>query len=207
MSFKKTIHIVAALSIISGTAVLNIIKTKEASNAYASEVKTKGLVVKGAFARASLGNMKNSAAFMSLLNHTDKADKLIGVQSDIAKRIELHTHIKEGDVMKMRKIEAIDVPAEGFADLEPGGHHVMLIGLHKPLKAGDKFSLTLTFATAGDIKTDVVVKALGSESHDAHHRGSHRGSHSGATEEAPKHEEHHRGSNSGAAPTSPRGSH
>ncbi len=149
------------------------------SSAVAAEaVKNKGIVVAAAYAKASIGTLKNSAAFMSVLNHGTSADKVIGVKSDIAKRVELHTHIKEGDIMKMRKVAGFDVPASGFVDLEPGGHHIMLIGLHKALKAGDKFSLTLTFEKAGEKTVELVTKGLKKVSHEDHHKGSgERGSH------------------------------
>ncbi len=143
----------------------------------------KGIKLLGAYARASLGNLKNSAAFLSVINHNAQADRLVGAKSTVAARTELHTHIKQGNIMKMRRIEAINVPASGFVDLEPGGHHVMLIGLHKPLKAGDKFSLVLVFEKGGEQAVEVVVRGLGDK---GGHRGSHegsdmRGSHEGET--------------------------
>ncbi len=174
MQLKKSLFALSVLGLVTGIVIASS-GNSIITDAFADEGKVKPVVVMSAFARASLGNLKNSAAFMSVINNTDKADKIIGVTSDIAKRVELHTHIKEGDVMKMRKIDAIDVAAKGFVDLEPGGHHVMLIGLHKPLKAGDKFPITLKFEKNGTVTVDVVVKALGSKSHEDHHRGSHSG--------------------------------
>lgn len=113
------------------------------------------------WARASAGMAKAGAAFMEIKNDAGAADRLVGASADVSEVAELHTHIREGDVMKMRRVDAIDVPANGMADLKPGGLHVMFMGLTAPLKEGDSFPLTLTFENAGDITVEVVVKKAG----------------------------------------------
>lgn len=132
-----------------------------ASNAAAHEFKLGALSIDHPWARASAGPARNSAAFMTIHN-TGGADRLIAAAGDVSDRVELHTHMMEGDVMKMRQVEAVDVPAEGMAALQPGGFHVMLIGLKNPLKEGDRFPLTLTFEKAGDVTVEVAVEAIGS---------------------------------------------
>jgi copper(I)-binding protein len=64
----------------------------------------------------------------------------------------------EGDVMRMRQVDAIDVPAGQAVELKPGSFHLMLMGLKAPLKAGDRFPLTLKFEKAGEVKVDVAVQ-------------------------------------------------
>lgn len=99
------------------------------------------------------------AAFMTIDNHSDQADRLIGAQSLIAEVTELHAHIHAGDVMRMVKVDAVDIPAHGQLTLEPGGYHVMLINLNKPLVAGETLPLTLQFEHAGQMDITVNIKS------------------------------------------------
>ena len=110
------------------------------------------------FARASAGMAKVGAAFMTLQN-AGSDDKLVSATSPVADHVELHGNIKDGDVMRMRSVESIDVPAGGSVQLAPGGVHLMLIDLKEPLKQGETFPLTLTFAQAGAMTIEVPVKA------------------------------------------------
>src|SRR5690554_3948065 len=73
------------------------------------------------------------AAFLQIENHSEDADRLISANSSVAEVTELHAHIHEGDVMRMVKVDSIDVPSNGQLILEPGGYHIMLIDLKKPL--------------------------------------------------------------------------
>lgn len=100
-----------------------------------------------------------SAAYMIIRNTGSAADKLIKAQTDAAKTVEIHTTVKEGEVMKMQPVAGVDVPANGQAELKPGGFHVMLIGITRDLKAGDKVKLTLTFEKAGAVQLEVPVRA------------------------------------------------
>lgn len=138
-----------------------------------------GVSVEAPFARASAGPARNGAAYLTLKNAGGHADRLIGASTPAAERAELHTHIKDGDIMKMRQIEAVDVPAGGMAMLEPGGDHVMLMGLKAPLKEGESFPLTLIFENAGEVTVDVAIGAVGAmEGHGGmSHHGTHGGGH------------------------------
>ena len=129
--------------------------------ALAAEFELGPLAIEQPWARASAGPARNSAAFMVIKN-SGAADRLIAAAGDVAGRVELHTHLMEANVMKMRQVEAIELPAGGSASLQPGGFHVMLIGLKEPLKEGDSFPLTLTFENAGEITIEVTVEAVGS---------------------------------------------
>ena len=100
----------------------------------------------------------NGAMYLTISNSGGAPDRLLKVVGDIAKSIELHTVIKNGDVMQMRPVEAVDVPANGSVELKPGSFHVMLIGLNRDLKLGDTFEMTLQFEKAGPIKVQAVVK-------------------------------------------------
>ena len=107
--------------------------------------------IDGAYARASIPNVPNSAAFFVIKNNSDKDIAITSANSDIAEKNELHTHIKENKMMKMMKIEKLVVPAKSSLELKSGGDHVMLMGLKKELKVGDEISLELSFSD-GDKK-------------------------------------------------------
>lgn len=115
-----------------------------------------GITVEDAYARGS--NPKAGAAFMVLTNSTDNACTLAGVASDVAEKVELHTHAEVDGVMKMGKIEGgIEIPAMASHKLQRGADHVMLMGLKAPLKDGDKFALTLDFGDCGTQSVEVPV--------------------------------------------------
>jgi copper(I)-binding protein len=112
------------------------------------------------FARATPA--KVGGVFMMLKNAGGNADRLVKAASPVAETVELHTHVKDGDAMRMRPVENIPVPAKGQTALEPGGYHVMLIGLKQALKEGTSFPLTLTFEKAGTVTLDIPVQKAGS---------------------------------------------
>ncbi|MEK7245054.1 MAG: copper chaperone PCu(A)C [Pseudomonadota bacterium] len=127
---------------------------------FAALAQSGGVTVENPFARPSVGAAGAGAAYMTIRNQ-GPADRLIAVSTPAARVAELHTHIREGDVMRMRKIEAIEIPAHAAVNLAPGGLHVMLMGLHQPLKTGDTFAVTLAFEKAGAIAVQVPVKEMG----------------------------------------------
>ena len=125
--------------------------------------------IEGAYARASIPNVPNSAAFFVIKNNSDKDIAITSANSDIAEKNELHTHIKENKMMKMMKIEKLVVPAKSSLELKSGGDHVMLIGLKKELKAGDEISLELSFSDGDKKSIKVPVKDLASTMHKMQH--------------------------------------
>ena len=125
--------------------------------------------IERAYARASIPNVPNSAAFFVIKNNSDKDIAITSANSDIAEKNELHTHIKENKMMKMIKIEKLVVPAKSSLELKSGGDHVMLIGLKKELKAGDEISLELSFSDGDKKSIKVPVKDLASTMHKMQH--------------------------------------
>ena len=101
----------------------------------------------------------NGAAYLSLANSAMHADRLVSGSSPIAERVEFHTHIHSGSMMMMKRLNAVPIAAHDTVTMAPGGMHVMLVGLKKPLTAGDSFALTLTFDTAGTTVVTVLVEA------------------------------------------------
>lgn len=113
----------------------------------------------------------NGAAFFTIINH-GPADRLIAASAPAARSVELHTHIRDGDVLRMRKVDAIAVPERGRAELKPGGDHVMLFGLDPAATApGARLPLTLSFEHAGAIQIEVPVEALPAAA--SGHHGAH----------------------------------
>ncbi len=118
-----------------------------------------GIMVKDPYVRSSTPSAPTGAAFMVLMNHSDADDRLIAATSDVAKRVELHTHKEDANgVMRMGEIEGgIVVPAGGAHMLKRGGDHVMFMGLTAPLEQGGEITVTLTFEKAGDIDVTIPV--------------------------------------------------
>ncbi|WP_457646981.1 copper chaperone PCu(A)C [Profundibacter sp.] len=118
-----------------------------------------GITIKDAYARSSGPSAKTGAAFFVIVNDTDQDDTLVSAKSDIAKRVETHTHIKTADgVMQMRKVEGgFPVSAHGMHTLQRGGDHLMFMGLTRPMKQGDMVTVTLTFENAGDLTVEIPV--------------------------------------------------
>lgn len=125
--------------------------------------------IEGAYARASIPNVPNSAAFFVIKNNSDKDIAITSANSDVAEKNELHTHIKENKMMKMMKIEKLVVPAKSSLELKSGSDHVMLMGLKKELKAGDEINLELSFSDGDKKSIKVPVKDLASTMHKMQH--------------------------------------
>lgn len=119
------------------------------------------------FARASI---PNGAVYMHLMNEGEADDRLISVETDVAETAELHeTTIDENEVMQMKPIHAVELPAGGSATLAPGGMHIMLMGLKQGLATGDTFELTLNFEQSGSQTIQVEVREGLTVNHDMDH--------------------------------------
>lgn len=119
------------------------------------------VTVSQAWARATPAGAKVGAAYMTIMAAPGAADALTAVSTDKAGRSELHNHIMKGDVMEMRRVERIDVPAGGKAELKPSGYHLMLMELKEPLKAGETIKMKLKFEKAGAMEVAVPVIGIG----------------------------------------------
>jgi periplasmic copper chaperone A len=119
------------------------------------------ITVEQPWARATPTGAKTGAAYMTLDNKSGTADRLTGASSDVADKLQIHEMKVENGVMQMREVpDGLPIPAGGSVVLKPGSYHVMLIGLKKPLTAGEKIPLTLTFEKAGNISVTVPVQAM-----------------------------------------------
>jgi copper(I)-binding protein len=118
------------------------------------------VAISNAWARATPGGAQTAAAYVTL--QSAAGDRLTGIATPEAQKAELHSMTMDGGVMKMRQVDAIDLPAGQAVTLKPGGYHIMLTGLAKPLQEGQSFPLTLTFAKAGPREISVTVQKAGS---------------------------------------------
>lgn len=118
-----------------------------------------GLEIDHVWARATPGKSDIGAAYLTI--RSPSADRLVGASTPVAKEAQLHAMTMMGMVMKMRPLAAVNVPAGQSVTLAPGGMHIMLVGLKSPLKPGQSFPLTLTFAKAGQRTVDVAVEPVG----------------------------------------------
>lgn len=117
--------------------------------------------IENVYVKATPQNAKASAAFMKITNNTDKEISLISGKSDVSKFTEIHEHIKEDGMMKMIRVKELKIPAKSSVELKPGGYHVMLIDLLKPLNTKEKVDLTLNFSDSKSIALkDIPVKEV-----------------------------------------------
>lgn len=119
------------------------------------------ITVEDAYAYATVPDQKNGAVFFTIYNGGTVADKLTAASTDIAESTDLHTNVIEEDTVTMTKVDGYDIEPKEMLTLDPPGHHIMLSGLKKPLKQGDKFSLQLTFEKKGAVTVETTVRAPG----------------------------------------------
>ncbi len=129
--------------------------------ALAGEPVTKGsLEFSEPWARATAPRQANGAAFLVIRNKGTVADRILRAEAPVSRKVELHTHLVDSKgVAQMREVPAIELPAGSTVKLEPGGLHVMFIGLERALVAGERFPLKLVLEKAGEVTLDVEVRA------------------------------------------------
>lgn len=111
------------------------------------------------WARATPPGATTGAAYLQLTNTGEQTERLVGARTPLAERVELHTHVMEGGMMRMHQVAAIDLPPGERVRLEPGGLHLMLIGLRQALVVGEQLPLTLLLASGGEREQTFVVRA------------------------------------------------
>lgn len=131
-----------------------------AAEAKASAPMADSVDVAAVRGRAMPPGTPNSGAFMTFRNSGATEARIVSAQADVSKTVELHTHVKEDGMMKMRQIPEIVLPAGEEVVLKPGGLHIMFIGLTQPFTEGRKFPLTLTFADGSTRQVEVPVEQI-----------------------------------------------
>jgi copper(I)-binding protein len=117
--------------------------------------------IESPWARATAPGARVGGGYMTIRNKGSAPDRLVGASSSAAARVELHVHLKEGEVMKMRQVPAFEVPAKGAFGLKPGGAHLMFMEIKAPLKEGGKVPVKLKFEKAGEVSAEFHVGRLG----------------------------------------------
>lgn len=140
------------------------------------------LVIADAYARATLGRATNSAAYLTIEATGDQPDRLVGAASPAARAVELHAHAMDGGVARMRPVDAIEIDPGAPVALQPGGLHLMIVGLGGPLAEGATFPLTLTFERNGEVALELPVRGMarGGGQHGGHGAATGHGHHGGA---------------------------
>jgi hypothetical protein len=141
----------------------------------AHEFSSKTITVSHPWARATPPGAEVGAAYFEIKSSAEGGDRLIGASAEgLASRVEIHTHEHQGDIMKMRQIDGLDVAAASTVVLKPAGYHLMLMGLKKPLKEGDLVAIALDFEKAGRIPLEVTVEPVGASGpHGMEHQPGH----------------------------------
>lgn len=122
------------------------------------------ITISDPYARAVPPGQPNSAVFLSLTNPSMQDRALVSAESPAAETTELHTHINENGMMRMRRIDRIPLPAGETVTLKPGGLHIMLIGLKQTLEPGASVDLTLIYDDGGKMSVQAPVRKIGTPS-------------------------------------------
>lgn len=131
------------------------------------------VTVSDAYVRATPPMGPNTAAFMQLENNGDRDLALVSAASPQADKVELHRVLEQDGVMQMREVERIAVPAGERVSLEPGGLHLMLLGVKQPLAAGDEVSLELNWDNGETEQLVLPVKDIRTKAQSGHGHGHH----------------------------------
>lgn len=118
--------------------------------------------VRQSWSRATPAGAKVGVGYMEIRNAGAQPDRLLSASASVAKRVEMHITQREGEVMRMRQVQAFEIPARGSVTLRPGGSHLMLIDLAQPLKKGERFAVRLRFERAGELDIELEVREAGS---------------------------------------------
>jgi len=122
------------------------------------------------WARATAPGAKVAGGYMVIRNTGATVDRLVSAASPAAAKVELHVHINDNGVMKMREVPGYDVPAKGAFELKPGGAHLMFMDIRRPFKEGEKLPVKLKFEKAGEVSAEFQVGGMGGAAPAAHHK-------------------------------------
>jgi periplasmic copper chaperone A len=132
--------------------------------AHAEEVRAGDLVITQAWSRATPGGAKIGGGYLAIENKGSQPDRLVGGSADVADRVQVHEMAVNNGLMTMRPLEKGLVIEPGkTVKLAPGGYHLMLVDLKRPLKQGDKLPITLEFEKAGHVKLSLEVQGMGAQ--------------------------------------------
>jgi periplasmic copper chaperone A len=117
--------------------------------------------VRHPWSRATPPGAKVAVGYMEIRNHGQQPDRLLSASTELAQRVQMHITRQEGDVMKMREVKSFEIPARERYELRPGGAHMMLVDIVRPLKKGERFTMRLVFERAGELEIELEVQEQG----------------------------------------------
>ena len=141
-------------------AVFALIGITLSGFAVAQTASTGSIKIENAYTRATVPGQQVAGGFMKIENK-GSADQLVSASSPVAGEVQLHEMAMEGNVMKMRQVKDIAVPAGSAVELKPGGLHLMFMSIKSPLTAGESVPVKLKFAKAGEVEVKMPVNAMG----------------------------------------------
>lgn len=154
MKLWTSLAAAAALSLVSLTS-------------FAADYKAGDLMLSKAWTRATPPKAKAGGGFIEIVNTGSGDDRLIAASSNVSKKVELHEMAVTDGIMKMREMEGgIEIPAGETVTLQPGGLHIMFMGLNQSFDEGGKIPVVLTFEKAGDVAVELPVAKMGAKSMD-----------------------------------------
>ncbi len=133
-----------------------------AGMAQAQSAKVGSVQIENAYTRSTVPGQMAAGGFMKIENK-GAVDQLTSASSPVAGEVQLHEMAMEGNVMKMRQVKEVVVPAGGAVELKPGGMHLMFINIKAPLTAGEAVPVKLKFAKAGEVEVKMPVNAMGAQ--------------------------------------------
>ncbi|HLJ70780.1 MAG TPA: copper chaperone PCu(A)C [Roseiarcus sp.] len=132
-----------------------------AAPAFAQQFKVGDLVIEQPWTRATPKGASVAAGYLTIRNNGTSPDKLLGGSADFAETVQIHEMSNANGVMKMRRIDGLEIPAKGGVTLKPNGVHLMFQGLKRPLVAGQTVKATLTFEHAGSAPVEFKIGGMG----------------------------------------------
>lgn len=134
-----------------------------------NETSLNSIEIDNAMLRAPIPGMANTAAYMEITNNTDKNITFVSAKSDYASKVEYHDHIMKDGVMKMVKLDSLEIKSGETMKLQSGGLHMMFIGLTDPKQNVDYVNVTLITDNGAEIATKLKVKSI----HQQHNQHKH----------------------------------
>jgi len=125
------------------------------------------------WSRATAPGATVAGGYMLIRNAGVTGDRLVSVSSPVAAKVEMHVHVNDNGVMRMREVKGYDVPAKGSFELKPGGAHLMFIDIRRPFKESEKLPVKLKFEKAGEVNAEFDVGGLGGASAPAMQHNKH----------------------------------
>lgn len=142
-----------------------------ATQAFAHDARIGDIEIDHPWARATVTGQPSGGGYVKLTNK-GQDDKLLAIRSDVSGSVELHTMQMDKDIMRMRQVDGVALPAGKTVEFSPGGYHIMFMKLKAPFKEGGSFPATLVFEKAGEVKVDFKIEPMnygsGSASHHMH---------------------------------------